>query len=200
MGIARLDEIDLLALEPTEQPVDCWRHHDPYFIDAGLREVALVGGELQLRFLGVTAEGEGPAADRLVDAQTAWIVADALLGHDVLPDVLGQDDVELEEIALELSVRLLEDGAQDAVRLVLDGGAREELVGGPEDAALPLQHEVEGELQILDAHRLAVVEGHARAQLEVPGAIVDAVPRFDGPGNDLEIGIEIGKSVVDQAT
>src|SRR4051812_40779382 len=136
----------------------------------------LVGRELELRFLGVAAEAERPAADRLVDAQAARIVADALLGHDVLPDMLGQDHVELEEIALELAVRLLEDRAQYAVRLVLDRRALEELVGGPEDAALPFQHEVEGELQILDRHRLAVMEGHAGAELQIPGALVDAVP------------------------
>src|SRR6185437_4913088 len=191
MRVARFDEIDLLALEPAEQPVDGRRHHDPYLVDGGLREMALVGAELELRFLGVAAKAEGAAADRLVDAQAPRIVADALFGHDVLPDVLGQDDVELKEIALELPVRLLEDGPQDAVRLVLDGCALEELVGGPEDAALPFQHEVEGELQIVDRHRLAVVEGHARAQLDVPGALVDAVPRFGGPGNDLEILVEI---------
>src|SRR5260221_942689 len=108
-----------------------------------------MGTEMQLWLLGVAAEAERPAADRLVDAQPARIVADALLGHDVLPDVLGQDDVELEEITLELPVWLLEDGAQNAVRLVLDGDAFEELAGGPDDAALPFPHEVEGELQIL---------------------------------------------------
>ncbi len=81
--------------------------------------MALVGDELELRFLGVAAEAERTAADRLVDAQAPRIVADTLLGHDVLPDMLRQDDVELEEIALELAVGLLEGGAEDAVRLVV---------------------------------------------------------------------------------
>ena len=40
--------------------------------------MALVGAELELRFLGVAAEAEGPAADRLVDPEAPWIVARAL--------------------------------------------------------------------------------------------------------------------------
>ncbi len=136
----------------------------------------LVGDELQLGVLAVAAELERAAADRLVDAQPARVVADALLLHHVFPDVLGQDDVELEEAGLELAVGLLEAEMQDAVRLVLDRGVLEEAVLGPEQAAIELAHEVEGELQIVHGHRLAVVEFHPRPQREVPAALVDALP------------------------
>src|SRR5437016_5162008 len=104
--------------------------------------MVLVGDELEFGVLAIAAEFERAAADRAIDAQSPWIVADALLGHDVLPDVLGQDDIELQEITFELTVRLLEGEAENSVGSVPDRGRFQELVGGPEISAFPFEHEV----------------------------------------------------------
>ena len=73
------------------------------------------------------------------------------------------------------------------------------LVGGPEIRALPLQHEVEGEFQIIDGHGPAVVEFHVRAQLDVPGAVIDLGPRFRGPRDHVQVLVHISKPVIDHA-
>src|SRR5258708_979708 len=199
MRVARFDEIDVLALQPAQQSIHGRRYHHPKVVDAGLAEMVLVGDQLKLGVLAIAAEFERPAPDRPVDAQPPRVVAYALFGHDVLPDMFWQDDIELQEITFELAVWLLERGAQNSVGRILDRGRFQELVGGPEIPAFPFEHEVEGEFQILDGHGLPVMEFHPWAQLDVPVAWIDASPGFRGPRNDLEIGIDVGEPVIDHA-